>query len=112
MRIIAYVCSDLYDRTHTRVHRIRRTDLGVLADAPDWIAEDPMFRLLVKDGSVKVAESRAAEKVLENNPMAGINAEGREIALAADNEPTPGDKAAKPRAGKSKAEEEPKAEKK
>ena len=79
MRIISYVCADLYDAARDQTFRIRPADRGVLMEVPDWISADPLFRMLVSDGSVRVAESRAEEKILENNPMAGITVEGKEM---------------------------------
>ena len=87
MRIISYVCADLYDGNRSRSFRIRPTDRGLLMDVPDWVSADPLFKMLVSDGSVRVAETRAEEKILENNPMVGVDAEGRGIAVAGGENP-------------------------
>lgn len=82
---------------------IRRGQLGTFVEAPMWVKKTRMFDLLMKDGSIKVAENSAAKKVLENDPMAGIGADGKAIKEEAA-EPV----AAEPEAEKPKRTRKPK----
>lgn len=57
---------------------ITPANLGVFVEAPAWIEKTYMFSLLVKDGSLKVADKHISKKEGENDPMKGITAEGKE----------------------------------
>lgn len=56
---------------------ITPANLGVFVEAPAWIEKTYMFSLLVKDGSLKVADKHISMKEGENDPMKGITAEGK-----------------------------------
>ena len=92
MMIVPYVCADFYDRNRNLIHRITPADLGKFNYPPEKIKEDPLFQMLVDDGSIRIPEEKSAQKALENDPYAGITAEG---------------KAEKPKAEKPKAETKP-----
>ena len=88
------VCADFYDRNRNLLFRITRDDLGKYIKAPDTIEQDPLYRMLLDDGSIKPAPVNARDKRdLENNPYAGTTADGKEI---------------KPEAEKPRAETKPK----
>ena len=93
MLILSRVCADFYDRRNTLLFRISPQDLGLFVDAPESIREDPLFRMLVDDGSIKFPEDAKSNRALENDPYAGATAEGKEI---------------KPKTAKTKAEPKPK----
>ena len=95
MLILSRVCADFYDRRNTLLFRISPQDLGLFVDAPESIREDPLFRMLVDDGSIKFPEDAKSNRALENDPYAGATAEGKEI---------------KPKKAKTKAEPKPKPE--
>jgi len=95
MLILSRVCADFYDRRNTLLFRISPQDLGLFVDAPESIREDPLFRMLVDDGSIKFPEDAKSNRALENDPYAGATAEGKEI---------------KPKTAKTKAEPKPKSE--
>ena len=48
-----------------------------MQDAPDNIWQDNLFDMLVKDGSIRTPETAKQKKVLENDPMVGVTAEGK-----------------------------------
>ena len=79
MLILSRVCADFYDRRNTLLFRISPQDLGLFVDAPESIREDPLFRMLVDDGSIKFPEDAKSNRALENDPYAGATAEGKEI---------------------------------
>ena len=74
------VCADFYDRNRNLLFRITREDLGKYIKAPYSIQEDPLYRMLLDDGSIKLAPENTRDKRdLENNPYAGATADGKEI---------------------------------
>ena len=79
MLILSRVCADFYDKKHNLVHRITASDLGVFRDVPEAIKEDPLFKMLVDDGSIKFPADAAKDKSLEQDPFAGTTAEGKDI---------------------------------
>ena len=79
MLLLSRVCADFYDRNRALLFRITRNDLGTFVDAPESIRQDPLFRMLVDDGSIRFPEDAKSNKALENDPYAGANAEGKEI---------------------------------
>ena len=79
MLILSRVCADFYDKKHNLLHRITASDLGVFRDVPEAIKEDPLFKMLVDDGSIKFPADAAKDKSLEQDPFAGATAEGKDI---------------------------------
>ena len=79
MLILSRVCAEFHDRSGAVLHRIVPADLGLFREAPDSIRQDPLFQLLVDDGSIKYPEDTAKQKALEQDPMKGAYADGREI---------------------------------
>jgi len=51
--------------------------IGTFVEAPEWIKDTLMFKWLVNDGSIKVAEQQITKKQGENDPMQGVSAEGK-----------------------------------
>ena len=70
MLIIPYVCAEFHDKTGAVIHRIRPADLRLTSEAPDAIQQDPLFAMMVSDGTLKVPESKSELKKLENDPDA------------------------------------------
>ena len=87
MLIIPYVCAEFRDKTGNVLYRITPEMRGVMQEAPDNIWQDILFDMLVKDGSIRTPETAKQKKVLENDPMVGVTAEGKSEQLkAAGNE--------------------------
>ncbi len=106
MLIIPYVCAEFRDRSGNRIFRITADMLRNLQKVPDAIEQDLLFDLLVADGSIKVPETAAQRKLLEQEPMLGMNADGR--SAARETVPENAVKAEKPVKGtKTKAEGKP-----
>ena len=79
MLILSRVCADFYDSRRNLLFRITPHDMGLFVDAPESVKQDPLFQMLVDDGSVKFPEDARSNKALENDPMAGATAEGKEL---------------------------------
>ncbi len=79
MLILSRVCADFYDQNRNLLHKITPADLGLFHDAPESIKQDPLFQMLVNDGSIKFPEDALTNRALENDPYAGATAEGKEI---------------------------------
>ena len=88
------VCADFYDKNRNLLFRVTRESLGTYIKAPDAIEQDPLYKMLLDDGSIKLAPENTRDKRdLENNPYAGADATGKDL---------------KPKAEKPKAEAKPK----
>ena len=68
MLIIPYVCAEFHDKTGAVIHKIRPEDLRIATKAPEAIRQDPLFAMMVSDGSLKVPETKSELKKLENDP--------------------------------------------
>ena len=79
IRMLSRVCADFYDKKHNLILKITPRQLGLYFDAPDAIQEDPLYQLLVDDGSILLSDNSKIQKALENDPYAGATAEGKEI---------------------------------
>ena len=78
MTLIAHVCAEFVDSRRNPIYTITQPMLNdVLYNVPDTIREDPLFAMLLADGSLKAVESAADRKAAEKDPLAGITAEGR-----------------------------------
>ena len=73
MLILARVCADFYDRNRNLLHRILPVHLGTFHEAPDSIRQDPLFQMLVDDGSIKYPADAAKDRALEQDPYAGAD---------------------------------------
>ena len=69
MLILSRVCADFRDRAGNIVHRVTPVNRLTFHEAPDSIREDPLFRLLVNDGSLEATPSAARRKKLEADPL-------------------------------------------
>lgn len=101
MLIIPYVCADFHDKAGNRIFRITADMLRTMQDVPEAIRQDLLFDMLVADGSIKTPETAAQRKLLEQEPMLGMTADGKaEKAEKAE-------KPAKPAKTETKTEEKP-----
>ena len=78
MLIIPYVCAEFRDPAGNRIFRITPDMLRSMTEVPDSIRQDRLFDLLVADGSIKTPETAAQRKLLEQEPMLGMEASGKE----------------------------------
>ena len=79
MLILSRVCAEFTDRNGAVIHRITPAMTGLFHDAPEAIRGSLLFQMLVEDGSIKMPEDARKDRNLEQDPMAGADASGREI---------------------------------
>lgn len=79
MLVLSRVCAEFRDHTGAVVHRVTPETRLTFQEAPESIKEDPLFRMLINDGSLEATESAAKRKQLEADPLEGTGADGRSI---------------------------------
>ncbi len=76
MLILSRVCVEF--RNHgIPVFQVNPADRMTLLTAPDSIRADPIFDLLVADGSLEVVDSRTRSKELELDPVQDTDVTGK-----------------------------------
>ena len=82
MLIISHVCAEFHDAKGTAVFSIPPSMINnTFINAPDFIQEDPLFRMLVQDGSIETSITEERKRSLENDPTEGLDAAGKAIHL-------------------------------
>ena len=113
MVIIPYVCAEFRDREGKSIYRTTPEMLRTLVDVPEdkWKAmqEDNLLAMLMADGSIKTPETVAQQKLLAQEPMLGMTAEGRSAVTVQPETPEQPEKSGKETKGKPevKTEEKP-----
>ena len=79
MLILSRVCADFHDAHGNIVFSVNRDTRNSFVHAPEFIQEDPLFDLLIKDGSLEAGITQARQKQMENDPNAGHDATGKLI---------------------------------
>ena len=82
MLIVPFACAEFHDKSGNVIHRIHAHELRNITEVPDAIVQDPLYALMVEEGSLKAPESKIDLKALENDPDAAI-AKGEEHAKVA-----------------------------
>ena len=77
MLILSRVCADFHDRRGAVIHRVTPASRLTFHEAPEAIREDPLFRMLVSEGSLEAAVTPVKQKELEADPLADTDAAGR-----------------------------------
>ena len=77
MLIVSRVCAEFCDEKGTSIFSVQPNMRGILTEAPDAIRDTLLFRMLVSEGSLKAVEDIVDRKRLENDPMRGVDAEGK-----------------------------------
>ena len=96
MLILSRVCAEFHDRNGIVLFSVTPADRNTFVEAPEAIREDPLFRMLVEDGSMEVAVTDRRKKELESDPLADADAEGRSSAAARSVSRKPAPKPADP----------------
>ncbi len=102
MMILSRVCAQFHNARGETLLTVTPAMRNIFTDAPETIREDPLFDLLVADGSMEVAVTAGRKKLLENDPMKGADASGRKIPEEKPDAPAKGK--AQPKAGSGEAE--------
>ena len=80
MILLCRVCAEFHSPDGTLLHRVGMKERLVPHEAPDTIQTDPLFALLVSDGSISAVSSKEEQKKLEQmDPTVGIDASGKRI---------------------------------
>ena len=77
MLILSRVCAEFRDHTGAVVHRVTPETRLTFREAPETIREDPLFQMLVEEGSLEAAVTHLQRKKLEADPLEGTDAAGR-----------------------------------
>ncbi len=77
MTILSHVCVDFTDKSGRSVFTVTPNLIDCVLTAPDEIQEDPIFDMLLGDHSLEAVRSVAQRRQLENDPAAGVTAEGK-----------------------------------
>ena len=77
MLILSRVCADFHDRSGAVIHRVTPENRLTFHEAPEGIREDPLFRMLVEEGSLEAAVTPVRQKQLEADPLEGSDPAGR-----------------------------------
>ena len=80
MLILSRVCAEFRDRFGTVIYRVTPDTRLTFREAPEAIREDPLFELLIREGSLEAAITPVKQKQLENVPLEGTDAAGRKPA--------------------------------
>ena len=79
MLILSRVCAEFRDHTGAVIHRVTPDTRLTFREAPEAIREDPLFQMLLNDGSLEAAVTSVQRKKLEAEPLEGTDAAGRKV---------------------------------
>ena len=96
MLILSRVCAEFHDARGNTLLSVRPENLLSFLEAPEEIRADPLFRLMLADGSLEAVRSVGHRRALEADPAAGTDAEGRKPAAEQPSDPAPRAAAAAP----------------
>ena len=68
MLLLSRVCAEFHDKSGAVLFAIRAADRMSFIEAPESIRQDPLFDMLVNEGSLETPTSKAEQKKLENDP--------------------------------------------
>ena len=83
MLILSRVCAEFRDHTGAVIHRVTPETRLTFRDAPEAIREDPLFQMLLNDGSLEAAVTSVQRKKLGEEPLVRTDATGRNMPAAA-----------------------------
>ena len=92
--ILSRVCAEFRDCAGQTVFTITPDKLLSFLEAPEAIREDPLFDMMLRDGSLEAVQSVSQQRNLEADPKADTTAEGKKPAksrgkaAAAEADPT------------------------
>ena len=82
MLLLSRVCAEFRDRTGNLVYRVTPESRLAFREAPESIREDPLFDLLLREGSLEAAVTPVRRKELEADPLEGTDPAGRKAPAA------------------------------
>ena len=79
MLILSRVCAQVHNRNGEKIFAVTPLTRNTFVEAPEAIREDPLFGMMVNDGSMEAGITDAKKRTLENDPAAGHDATGKAI---------------------------------
>ena len=89
MLILSRVCAEFHDIHGNTIFTVNPMTRNSFIEAPETIRQDPLFRMLLNDGSLEAAVPEERKKILEQDPTAGHDAEGKAIRIEPDEQEVP-----------------------
>ena len=100
MLILSRVCVDFHDAHGNPLFSIKPDQRLTFLEAPDTIQQDPIFQMLLDDGSLEASLNPIRRHQLEQDPVDGAEASGRRHGPMATEAPEKKSSKARPRASK------------
>ena len=88
MLILSRVCAEFRDGHGKFIHRVTPVNKDSFHEAPESIVQDPLFQMLVNEGSLEANITPARKRALENNPSPEHDAAGRKLTAENKEKPT------------------------
>ena len=79
MLILSRVCAEFHDAKGNVLYRVTPDTRLAFREAPDAIREDPLFRMLLSDGSLEATVAPERQKTLEAEPLKGTDVAGKKL---------------------------------
>ena len=79
MMILSRVYAQFRDARGNVIFTVDPSNWLTFVEAPEAIQEDPLFQMLVEDGSLDASITPAKRRTLENDPTAGTDASGKKV---------------------------------
>ena len=77
MLILSRVCAEFRDESGRFAYEITPRMLHTFQEAPEGIRADPLFQLLINEGSLEAAVPAARRAELENDPVQDTDRTGK-----------------------------------
>ena len=103
MLILSRVCVDFHDTHGNPLFSIKPDQRLTFLEAPDTIQQDPIFQMLLDDGSLEASLNPIRRHQLEQDPVDGAEASGRRPGPTPTEAPEKKPSKARTRAGKADA---------
>ena len=69
MLILSRVCAEFHDASGAVLFTVTPETRLTFQEAPEAIRQDPLFHMLLNDGSLELPTTKEKQKQLENDPM-------------------------------------------
>ena len=108
MTILSRVSAAFRDpKTGQTIYTITGDDLLAIREAPEAIRQDPLFQLLLEDGSIDIVTRESQKKALESEPTAGTDASGKKLTKSTTKKTAKAEEAPAEQADQSASAEKP-----
>ena len=77
MLILSRVCAEFHNAKGEKIFAVTPLTRNSFIEAPEAIREDPLFQMLVSEGSLEAAVTPVRQKQLEADPLEGSDPAGR-----------------------------------